>query len=174
MLRIGCGYDIHRTAAQGTLMLGGVRIPADFGLEGYSDADVLLHAVTDAVLGAFGLGDIGQWFPDNDPEYRGMASGEMLSRALAADALCGWRLLNLDSIVIAETPKLAPHIPGIRQSLASFFRSEPGRVSVKATTNEGIGAIGRCKAIAAYAVLIMAHEKRIALFGSMDDFEASG
>ena len=155
MLRIGHGYDLHRVVAERPLVLGGVTIPWDKGLEGHSDADVLLHAVTDAVLGALALGDIGQWFPDNDPAYRGISSVLLLERVLADPRVRPWRLGNLDATVLAEHPRLAPHIPAMREAIASLFHVDMAAVSIKATTMEGTGAIGTGRAMAAQAVVLL-------------------
>ncbi len=156
MLRIGHGYDLHRLGPERALWLGGVRIPtADgYGLIGHSDADVLLHAIIDAVLGSVALGDIGQWFPDTDPAYLGADSKQFLRRVLEDERLRNWRLQNLDCTIIAERPKLAPHIPAIRDSLAALFQVPIFCISVKAKTNEGMDATGRREAIAAWAVLL--------------------
>ncbi len=156
MLRIGHGFDLHRTGAGGPLILGGVRIPWDRHLIGHSDADVLLHAVTSAVLGALALGDLGHWFPDTNPDLRGADSRGLLRTVLEAPAVQGWELVNLDSTVIAEQPRLAPHVQGIRDSLAGLFAVPTDRVSVKATTHEGVDALGRGDAIAAHAVVLLA------------------
>ena len=154
MLRIGQGYDLHRLGPDRPLWLGGVRIPSEHGLMGHSDADVLLHAVIDAVLGSLALGDIGQWFPDSDSAYLGADSKLLLRRVLKDDRLQGWRLQNLDCTVIAERPKLAPHIPAIRASLANLFDAPISAISVKAKTNEGVDAVGHREAIAAWTVLL--------------------
>jgi 2-C-methyl-D-erythritol 2,4-cyclodiphosphate synthase len=155
MLRIGYGYDIHRVASGRALVLGGVTIPWDRGLDGHSDADALLHAITDAVLGALALGDIGQWFPNTDPRYRGISSLVLLRAVMADPRLLAWRPLNVDATVLAERPRLAPHIPAMRQAIAGALGTEAAAVSVKATTCEGNDAIGRGEAIAAHAVLLM-------------------
>ncbi|MBN2449745.1 MAG: 2-C-methyl-D-erythritol 2,4-cyclodiphosphate synthase [Lentisphaeria bacterium] len=155
MVRVGHGFDIHRIRPGRALILGGVHIPWERGLAGHSDADVLLHAVTDAVLGALCLGDIGQWFPDTDPSYRGAASTDLLRRVLADPRVAPWELVNLDATVIAEQPKLALHIPAIRSSIAGLFGVPGERVSVKAKTAEGTDAIGRQAAMAAHAVLLL-------------------
>jgi len=158
MVRIGYGYDIHRVVADRPLVLGGVVIPWDRGLIGHSDADVLLHAVTDAILGALALGDIGQWFPDTDPRFRGADSAELLLHVLRSPRAVGWRLGNCDVTVVAERPRLAPHVPGIRESVGEILDAEIGRVSVKATTNEGLGPVGHGDAIAAHAVVLLESE----------------
>ncbi len=158
-LRIGQGYDLHRLVPGRRLVLGGVEIPTSegIGLLGHSDADVLLHAITDAVLGALSLGDIGQWFPDTAAEFKDADSGALLRQVLADERLAGWRLVNLDSTVIAQKPKLMTHIPRIRSSIAQIFGVEDAQISVKAKTNEGLDAIGCGAAIAAHAVVLLAH-----------------
>lgn len=160
-LRIGQGYDIHRLAPGRRLFLGGVEIPAaeGMGLLGHSDADVLLHAVADAVLGAFSLGDIGQWFPDTSPEFAGASSRDLLRRVLSDERLAGWQLVNLDCTVIAQRPRLMPHIPMICKAIADIFEASLEQVSVKAKTNEGLDAVGRGEAIAAQAVILMTRAK---------------
>ena len=155
MIRIGHGYDLHRIVQNRRLVLGGVAIPWDQGLLGHSDADVLLHAITDAVLGALALGDIGHWFPDTDPEWAGADSADLLRHVLADPRVRPWRLSNLDATIQAERPKLAPHIDPIRRSIAAIFGVPETAVSVKATTMEGTGAIGQGEAMAAHAVLIL-------------------
>ena len=156
-MRIGQGYDCHRLAAGRRLVLGGVELSggADgFGLLGHSDADVLLHAVIDAVLGSVAAGDIGRHFPDGDPQWKDADSRDLLRRVLALPALASWRLVNLDCTVVAEAPRLAPPIDAIRASLAALFGCGVEAVSVKAKTNEGLGAVGARQAIQATAVLL--------------------
>lgn len=160
MIRIGHGYDVHRLVEHRALVLGGVEIPWDCGLDGHSDADVLLHAVTDAVLGALCLGDLGEYFPDTDPAYENLSSVSMLRQVLDASPANEWSLLNLDCTVIAQRPRLSPYITDIRASIAEVFQSDPGRVSVKATTTEGIGGFGRGEGMAAHAVLLMTRRSR--------------
>jgi 2-C-methyl-D-erythritol 2,4-cyclodiphosphate synthase len=155
MLRIGHGFDLHRTGAGGPLTLGGIQVPWDRHLVGHSDADALLHAVTSALLGALALGDLGHWFPDTDPALRGADSRRLLQTVLADPAAQGWELANLDCTVIAERPRLAPHISAMRDSIAGLFAVPVDRISVKATTYEGVGEIGRGDAIAAHAVLLL-------------------
>ncbi len=155
MIRVGHGFDVHRIAHCRKLVLGGVTVPCDFGLLGHSDADVLIHAVIDACLGALALGDIGQWFPDTDDRYRDADSSELLASVLASPALRDWELGNLDATILAEQPKLAPHVPAMRERLAALFGVASARVSVKATTLEGIGGLGRAEGIAAHAVLLL-------------------
>lgn len=154
-LRIGHGYDIHRTAPDRRLILGGVEIPAEFGLDGHSDADVLLHAISDAMLGAVSAGDIGQWFPDTDTRWRGADSMTLLQRILGSPELAPWRAVNVDCTVVAERPRLAEHIQAIRRRIASLLGTPERNVSVKATTNEGLDAVGRGEAIAAHAVALL-------------------
>lgn len=157
MIRIGQGYDLHRVEADRALILAGVSIPWDGGgLAGHSDADVLVHAVIDALLGALALGDIGQWFPDTDPAYRGVSSLDLLRTTWAVSDFAAWRLENLDATVLAQAPRLASHIPAMRQNLAGIFAVETERISIKAKTGEGVGAIGRGEALAAQAVVLLA------------------
>ena len=159
MIRIGQGYDLHRIQADRALILAGVSIPWERGgLAGHSDADVLVHAVIDALLGALALGDIGQWFPDTDPAYRGISSLELLRRICAAPGFADWRLENLDATVLAEAPRLASHIPAMRRELAGIFEVEIGRISIKAKTGERVGVIGRGEAMAAQAVVLLVRE----------------
>lgn len=154
-IRIGQGFDVHRFAIGRKLILGGVEIPHDRGLDGHSDADVLLHAVTDAVLGAIGEGDIGRWFPDTDPQWKGADSLELLRTVWRHVRSQGWALANCDSIVLAERPKIAPHIAAIKERLCSVFEVEPACVGVKATTTERLGFVGREEGIAAMAVVLL-------------------
>ncbi len=154
-MRIGIGYDIHRFEEGRPLVLGGVPIPGETGLGGHSDADVLLHAIIDALLGAAGLGDIGQHFPADDPAYRDADSLELLAGALAMVTEAGLRVESVDATVIAERPRLAPHLAGMRERIADTLGAPPDRVNVKATTNEGIGALGHGEGIAALAVALL-------------------
>jgi 2-C-methyl-D-erythritol 4-phosphate cytidylyltransferase/2-C-methyl-D-erythritol 2,4-cyclodiphosphate synthase len=154
-LRVGTGYDLHRLAEGRPLVLGGVTIPFERGLAGHSDADVLAHAVTDAILGAASLGDIGQHFPDTDERWRGASSIDLLKRALDAVGRAGCRVVNVDATVIAERPKLGPHRAAIVASLAAALGVACDAVSVKAKTNEGVDAAGRGEAIAAHAVALL-------------------
>jgi 2-C-methyl-D-erythritol 2,4-cyclodiphosphate synthase len=149
----GIGYDSHRLAPGRKLILGGVEIPGDVGLEGHSDADVLAHAVIDALLGAVGLGDIGQHFPDSDERYRDADSLELLAAVLPLIHAQGLVLVNVDTTVVMERPKLAPHRDAIRKSLAAALGIAPARVNVKASTGEGIGFVGRGEGVAALAVV---------------------
>lgn len=153
--RVGIGYDSHRLKAGGPLRLGGVDIPHDAHLVGHSDADVLLHAITDALLGAVALGDIGQWFPDTEAVNRGRDSAEMLRLAWEAVAAQGWSIANLDCIVFAERPKLGPYKQAIQQRLASILGLQPDRIGVKAKTAEKVGPVGREEIIAAECVALL-------------------
>lgn len=159
-LRIGHGYDVHRLVAGGPLVLGGERIPHDQGLAGFSDADVLLHAVTDAILGATGAGDIGSHFPPGDPRFRDADSVELLRQIVEQAAADGWAVVNCDTTVVAEAPKLAPYRDAIRRRLADCLRIEEAAVGFKATTHEGLGAIGRGEGIAAWAVVLLEQRTR--------------
>lgn len=154
-MRIGIGYDAHRFAAGRRLVLGGVEIPHEAGLAGHSDADAVAHAVTDAVLGAAGLGDIGRHFPPGDPEWEGADSIELLRRAVERLADGNHVVVNVDVSVICETPRLAPHVSRMRERLAAALDIGPDHVSVKATTNEGMGWIGRGEGIASVAVALV-------------------
>jgi len=153
--RIGIGHDTHRLVLGGPLRLGGVDVPHDQSASGHSDADVLLHALTDALLGAAGLGDIGELFPDTDPVNRGRDSAEMLLAALAQVTAAGYRVGNVDSIVFTQRPKLSPFKEKIRQRLASLLSIPADRVGVKAKTGEGVGPVGRQEAIMAECVVLL-------------------
>jgi 2-C-methyl-D-erythritol 2,4-cyclodiphosphate synthase len=154
-MRIGHGYDVHRFAADRPLVLGGVTIPHDRGLAGHSDADVLLHAIADALLGAAALGDIGRHFPDTDPEWEGADSQVLLARVRETLAEAGYRVSNVDATVVLERPKLAPHIGAMRGNVAEALGVGRGRVSVKATTGEGLGPAGREEGAVAHAVCLI-------------------
>jgi 2-C-methyl-D-erythritol 2,4-cyclodiphosphate synthase len=154
-LRVGTGFDVHALVEGRRLMLGGVEIPHPRGLEGHSDADVLLHAVADAVLGALALGDLGHWFPPDDPRTAGADSAGLLAQVVAEATRRGWRTANLDCTVIAERPKLAPHVPAMRARLAHLLGVPVECVSVNATTSEGLGFTGRGEGIAAQAVVLL-------------------
>ena len=154
-MRIGHGYDVHRLAEGRRLILGGVEIPFEKGLLGHSDADVLAHAVMDALLGAAALGDIGKLFPDSDPAYEGADSLALLKRVAEVLEENGYAVGNVDATVLAQRPKLAPHIPLMRERLAAAMGIGPGRVSVKATTEEGLGFTGTGEGIAAHAVALI-------------------
>ncbi len=153
MIRIGHGYDVHRLTENRKLILGGVEIPYERGLLGHSDADVLLHAIMDAVLGALALGDIGKLFPDNDPSYKGIDSMLLLKKVISLMEEKGYRLSNLDSTISAEKPKLSPYIVKMRENIAEAFGVSIENVSVKATTEEGLGLKG--EGIGATCVLIL-------------------
>jgi 2-C-methyl-D-erythritol 2,4-cyclodiphosphate synthase len=153
--RIGTGYDIHRLVEGRKLVLGGVEIPFEKGLLGHSDSDVLTHAICDALLGAAALGDIGTHFPDSDPRWAGVSSLEFLAHAVELITERGYSIANIDATVLAERPKLRPHIQAIRERLASVLSVDADRINVKAKTNEGLGSIGRNEAMAAQAVVLI-------------------
>jgi len=153
--RIGIGYDIHRLVEGRKLVLGGVEIPFEKGLQGHSDSDVLSHAICDALLGAAALGDLGTHFPDNDPRWADASSLDFLAQAVQFIAERGYSIENVDSTVFAEQPRLRPHIDSIRESLASALRIGVDQVSVKAKTNEGLESIGRAEAIAAQSIVLL-------------------
>lgn len=154
-MRIGHGYDVHRLVEGRRLILGGVEIPWEKGLLGHSDADVLTHALMDALLGAAALGDIGHLFPDKDPAYEGADSVALLREVMRRLTDTGWKLGNADITVLAQRPKLAPHIPEMRRILAEAMGASLGQVSVKATTEEGLGFTGEGLGIAAHAVVLI-------------------
>jgi len=154
-LRIGNGYDIHRLVAGRPLILGGVTIPHDRGLDGHSDADVLTHAIMDAMLGALSLGDIGLYFPPGDPQWAGADSLKLLAQVKGLVEDKGWTVGNIDSVIVAEQPKLKPHIQAMRSRLAEVLAIAPDQVGVKATTNEALGPVGRQEGIAVYAVALL-------------------
>lgn len=155
MVRVGQGFDVHRLAAGRRLVLGGTEIPCELGLDGHSDADVVLHALSDAILGAVAAGDIGKWFPPDDEAYRDADSAALLKTVVESDSLRNWRLANVDVTVIAEKPKLSPYIRQIRESIGRILMLELDCVSVKATTTEGLGALGRGEGIGALAVVLL-------------------
>jgi len=154
-MRIGHGYDVHALAENRDLILGGVKIPYEKGLMGHSDADVLAHAISDALLGAAALGDIGVLFPDNDPQYKGADSLKLLSAVVAAVRRKGYAIGNIDATIIAQRPKLRPYIDEMRRNLASACNVEIDRISVKATTEEHLGFTGRGEGISAHAVCLL-------------------
>jgi 2-C-methyl-D-erythritol 2,4-cyclodiphosphate synthase len=154
-MRIGFGYDSHRFEAGRRLVLGGVEIPGETGLRGYSDADVVIHAVIDALLGAAALGDIGSHFPDTDERWRGADSAKLLSAVVAEVGAAGWTVGNVDVTVICERPKLRPFVELIRSSLADLMSIGIGRISVKGKTNEGMDAVGAGKGIVVHAVALL-------------------
>ncbi len=153
--RIGQGFDVHAFGPGQYLVLGGVRVPHDHGFLAHSDGDVLLHALCDALLGAAALGDIGQHFPDNDPAYRGADSRQLLTEVLVLVRQAGWQPVNIDSVIIAQTPKMAPHIPEMRENIARDCGIPVTAVNVKATTTERLGFTGRGEGIAAQAVVLL-------------------
>ena len=154
-MRIGFGFDVHAFQVGRPLVLGGVTVPYDKGLAGHSDADVLVHAVMDALLGALALGDIGQHFPPGDPAYKNISSMELLARVKALVEGAGAEIGNIDSVIVAEKPKMAGFIPQMRENIAKTLGIDVGRVSVKATTTEGLGYTGRGEGIAAQAVVLV-------------------
>lgn len=154
-MRIGHGYDVHRLVEGRKLILGGVDIPYTLGLLGHSDADVLLHALSDAILGAIGEGDIGRHFPDTDPAYKGADSIKLLEEVMRLSREKGYRIGNVDVTVVAQRPKLAPFIGTMRKNIAHALRCEEDQVNVKATTTEELGFAGRGEGIAAYAVALL-------------------
>ncbi len=154
--RVGQGYDVHRLVEGRRLVLGGEEIPFDRGLAGHSDADVLLHALGDALLGAAGQGDLGEHFPPDDPRWKDAASTDLLRRILERVGGAGWRVVNCDLTLLAEGPKLAPYRDPIRARIAALLGIETEAVGLKATTHEGLGALGRGEGIAAHAVVLLA------------------
>ncbi|MDT8420225.1 MAG: 2-C-methyl-D-erythritol 2,4-cyclodiphosphate synthase [Desulfuromonadales bacterium] len=155
MMRIGHGYDVHRLVEGRKLILGGVEIDYHLGLLGHSDADVLLHAISDAILGALGMGDIGRHFPDSDPAYAGIDSRKLLRTVISRARQNAYQIGNLDATIICQRPKLAPHIDAMATNLAADCQVPVGRVNVKATTTEQLGFAGRGEGIAAHAVVLM-------------------
>ena len=154
-IRIGHGYDVHRLVPDRPLIIGGVSIPHEKGLLGHSDADVLLHAISDALLGALALGDIGKHFPDTDPRYEGADSLRLLNEVFQMVTQQGWTVGNVDATVLAQSPKLAPHIEQMRKNIAAALGTDPERISVKATTEERLGFTGEKLGIAAHAVCLL-------------------
>jgi 2-C-methyl-D-erythritol 2,4-cyclodiphosphate synthase len=154
-MRIGQGFDVHRLVPGRSLVLGGVTVPYELGLLGHSDADVLIHAVMDALLGAIGAGDIGRHFPDNDPAYLNIQSTELLKQVMRLIDNSGFTIANLDATIIAQRPKLAGYIPEMRETLARITGVESARINIKATTTEGLGFTGRGEGIAAMAVVLL-------------------
>jgi len=155
MFRIGLGHDTHRLGPGDGLVIGGITIPHDRAAIGHSDADVLLHAITDAILGAAAVGDIGEMFPDTDPANKGRDSAEMLRRAAARVADTGWRIVNLDCVILAQRPKILPHRPAMRRRIAEILGVEESAVWLKAKTGEGVGPIGEELAIGAECVVLV-------------------
>jgi 2-C-methyl-D-erythritol 2,4-cyclodiphosphate synthase len=155
-MRVGFGYDVHCLEPGRPLVLGGVAIPFSHGLRGHSDADVLTHAVCDALLGAAGLGDIGEHFPDSDPRLEGISSLELLAQTCVRIGQAGYRIVNLDATVVAQAPRVSPHREAMRQRLAAAAGIDASRINVKATTTEGLGPAGRGEGISAYCVALIA------------------
>lgn len=155
-MRIGHGYDVHRFGEGDFITLGGVRIPHRFGLLAHSDGDVLLHALSDALLGACALGDIGKHFPDTDPQFEGADSRALLRHVLSLVEAKGWKVENVDTTIIAQAPKMAPHIQRMRETIAADLKVELDQVNVKATTTEKLGFTGREEGIAVHAVALLA------------------
>ena len=153
--RIGQGFDVHRFQRRRKLVLGGVEIPHSAGLIGHSDADVLLHALISAVLGAIGEGDIGSHFPDSDPRYKGIASTKLLAKILLMMRRKGWTLVNADVTLVAQQPKLAPYYSAMRKNLATQFKTAEKNINIKAATTEKLGWIGQAKGMAAIAVVLL-------------------
>ena len=156
---IGFGYDVHRLAEGRKLIIGGVEIPYEKGLAGHSDADVLLHAICDGLLGAMGAGDIGKHFPDTDPQFRGISSVKLLHIVTSMLAKQSLTVGNLDTTVIAEQPRIMPYIPSMRTQIATTMNIAEGKVNIKATTSEGLGFVGEGKGIAAYAIVLLVPQK---------------
>lgn len=154
-IRIGNGYDIHRLVTGRSLILGGVTIPHHLGLLGHSDADVLTHAIMDALLGALSLGDIGHYFPPTDPQWAGADSLVLLKQVYSLVTERGWAIGNLDNVIVAEQPKLKPHLETMKKTLATVLNLDPDQIGIKATTNEKLGPVGREEGIAAYSVALL-------------------
>ena len=155
MFRIGNGYDVHRLVEGRKLILGGVEIPHSLGLEGHSDADALVHAICDALLGASGAGDIGHYFPDTDPQWKGVDSLVLLQRVGEMCAERGFQIANIDSVIAAEKPKISPYIEAMKKNIAAALAIDSGQVNVKATTTEKLGYVGREEGMAACAVALL-------------------
>lgn len=154
-MRVGIGYDVHRLTEGRELILGGVNIEYQYGLDGHSDADVLIHAIMDALLGAAALGDIGRHFPDTDEKYRGISSISLLEHVAHLLDENGYEVGNVDAVIIAQAPKLAPHIEQMRKNIAQALSVDPGQISIKATTEEGLGFTGEKKGISSQAVCLL-------------------
>jgi len=157
-MRVGFGYDVHPLVAGRPLILGGIEVPYPFGLRGHSDADVLLHAICDALLGATGDGDIGKHFPDTDAQYKGIRSTILLKRVMTRVREKGFHILNVDSTIVAQKPKLSDFIPRMVKEIANTLEIQEGRVNVKATTSEGLGFTGRGEGIVAHAVALLGED----------------
>ena len=164
-MRVGIGYDVHPLVAGRPLVLGGVTVKFGRGLQGHSDADVLTHAIIDALLGAAALGDIGSHFPSTDPGYKDISSIALLCQVGELLAAQGWQVVNIDTTIVAEKPVLSPFIPQMRHRIAEALRTDDGQIGVKATTSEGMGFVGRGEGMAAYAVaLVERHSKQVASY----------
>lgn len=157
-MRIGQSTDIHRLAEGRKLILGGVEIPSDLGLVGHSDADALCHAVAEAILGALALGDLGKWFPDTDPKWEGADSIKILAQVGVMMRQCGYTIGNIDSLIMIEKPKMAPHIMAMRENIARALVCDLDNVSVKATRGEGLGFVGKSEGVQAQAVVLLVKE----------------
>ncbi len=154
-MKIGMGYDLHRLAPGRKLYLGGLRVAHARGLVGHSDGDIVIHAIIDALLGAMGEGDIGQLFPDDDPSYKDIRSPSLLTHVMARLKKKKLKILSLDTVIVAETPQLAPYIPAMKEVLCPLLQIKPGQLGIKAKTNEGLGLIGGRKAMACWAVVLL-------------------
>ena len=154
-MRIGSGYDVHRLVEERDLILGGVKIPYALGLLGHSDADVLLHAIMDSILGAAALGDIGKHFPDSDPKYKGISSIKLLTHVKELLKETGYKISNIDATIIAQAPKMAPHIPQMRENIAKALEIDINQINVKATTEEGLGFTGEGKGISSQSICLL-------------------
>lgn len=154
-MRIGSGYDVHRLVEERDLILGGVKIPYALGLLGHSDADVLLHAIMDSILGAAALGDIGKHFPDSDPKYKGISSIKLLTHVKELLKETGYKISNIDATIIAQAPKMAPHIPQMRENIAEALEIDVNQINVKATTEEGLGFTGEGKGISSQSICLL-------------------
>jgi len=154
-MRVGFGYDVHPLVEGRPLILGGIKIPYLYGLQGHSDADVLLHSISDALLGAIAEGDIGRHFPDTDPQYKNIRSTVLLKKVVTKVREKGVHILNIDATILAQKPKLSDHIPRMVKEIADVLEIETGRINVKATTSEGLGFVGKGEGIAAYAVVLV-------------------
>lgn len=158
-MRVGIGYDVHQLCEGRPLVLGGITIPFERGLLGHSDADVLLHAIMDAILGAMGLGDIGRHFPDSDPQYKGIASLRLLAHVAALMQEQGYEIGNLDAIVIAQRPKIGPYFPAMQEQISQMLGCRPEQINLKATTEEHLGFTGREEGMAAQAICLLERKK---------------
>lgn len=154
-IRVGQGFDVHALVEGRPLIIGGVTIPHTHGLQGHSDADVLLHAVTDALLGAAAMGDIGRHFPDTDPSYKGVDSRVLLRAAVELVQEAGWEVVNVDATIHAQAPKMGPHAPAMIENIAADLKIDKDRINIKAKTNEGLGHLGRKEGIAANVVVLL-------------------